>query len=212
MPVLTALEPSHDGSLGERVYTRLAAAILDGTLAAGRQVRDVELAAELGVSRTPVREALLRLERSGLVEIAVGRHTRITEVSDELRRDTADFAVRLLGNALHLAVPTCSESELTSILAACDRMQAAADAGDGPELFATTTQMSRLATIATRNRMLLSVMREAQLAIERNLADWPPFVEHQLAHPERYRELRAAIAARDATAAESAFRRLHELS
>ena len=50
-------------------------AIVDGTFAPGEQLRDLELAGWLGVSRTPVREALLRLAEAGLVVAEPGRST-----------------------------------------------------------------------------------------------------------------------------------------
>ncbi len=65
-------------SLSDEVYARIGAAILDGTLAPGERLRDVDIATQLGISRTPVREALQRLERFGLVEVAVGRYTRVS--------------------------------------------------------------------------------------------------------------------------------------
>ena len=59
--------------LGDEVYARLGEAILDGSLAPGERLRDHDLAEWLGVSRTPVREALQRLERVGLVEVSPHR-------------------------------------------------------------------------------------------------------------------------------------------
>ena len=50
------------GLLRDDVYTRLRDAIVDGTFAPGEQLRDLDLAQWLGVSRTPVREALMRLD------------------------------------------------------------------------------------------------------------------------------------------------------
>ena len=58
--------PSYRRSLlRDDVFARLRDAIVDGTFAPGEQLRDLELADWLGVSRTPVREALLRLRRPG---------------------------------------------------------------------------------------------------------------------------------------------------
>src|SRR6266498_5257347 len=54
-----------------------------GELAPAARLADHELATELGVSRTPVREALLRLAREGLVEIAPGRWTRVSGTGDD---------------------------------------------------------------------------------------------------------------------------------
>ena len=69
-------DPGFDRSLlRDDVYRRLRDAIVDGTFAPGEQLEDLELAAWLGVSRTPVREALLRLTHTGLVLAQPGRST-----------------------------------------------------------------------------------------------------------------------------------------
>src|SRR6266849_9018855 len=61
----------------EAVYARLRDWILRGPLEPGEIIRDADIAQALGVSRTPVREALLRLEGDGLVETAPARWTRV---------------------------------------------------------------------------------------------------------------------------------------
>src|SRR5689334_15799597 len=64
----------------EEAYRTLRNWILDGTLAPGVQIRDREIAEQLGVSRTPIREALLRLEDEGLVQTKPNRATRVTTI------------------------------------------------------------------------------------------------------------------------------------
>lgn len=64
--------------LRDDVYGVLTARIRDGRLPPGAVLRDTELAASLGVSRTPVREALIRLHQDGLVDAAVGRGFRVS--------------------------------------------------------------------------------------------------------------------------------------
>src|SRR5918995_4693948 len=69
MPIPAVDSPSLARSLlRDDVYARLRDAIVDGTLLPGERLRDLDLAAWLGVSRTPVREALLRLGQAGLVQ------------------------------------------------------------------------------------------------------------------------------------------------
>src|SRR4051812_4582242 len=63
--------------LRDDVYRRLRDAIVDGTFAPGEQLRDAELAEWLGVSRTPIREALLRLAQGGLVVAKPGRSATV---------------------------------------------------------------------------------------------------------------------------------------
>ena len=63
--------------LRDRAYAAIRDAIVDGTLAPGERLRDQELCEWLGLSRTPVREALSRLEQDGLVESAPQRFTHV---------------------------------------------------------------------------------------------------------------------------------------
>ncbi len=64
----------------QEAYVKLRNWILDGTFAPGMQLRDKELAAQLGVSRTPIREALLRLEDEGLVQTKPNRSTHVSSI------------------------------------------------------------------------------------------------------------------------------------
>ncbi len=64
----------------EEAYLKLRDWILNGTLAPGTQLRDKELALQLGVSRTPIREALLRLEDEGLVQTKPNRSTSVSTI------------------------------------------------------------------------------------------------------------------------------------
>jgi len=66
--------------LRDQIYDRLRAAILSGEMPAGAPVIEVEIATRLGASRTPVREALRRLETEGMVEPRGGRGTVVREL------------------------------------------------------------------------------------------------------------------------------------
>lgn len=70
-----------DGSVARRVQAHLRALVLDGTLAPGAEFSQVELARTLGVSRTPLREALRMLQEEGLVEAEQNRKARISACS-----------------------------------------------------------------------------------------------------------------------------------
>src|SRR4051794_28317614 len=81
--------------LRDAAYVRLRDAILDGTLAPGEQLRDAELVAWLGLSRTPIREALARLEQQGLVESAPNRWTRVAPIDRDDARDAFEVVAAL---------------------------------------------------------------------------------------------------------------------
>jgi DNA-binding GntR family transcriptional regulator len=99
-------------SLAEQAYVALLDAIVGGELPPGERLRDTELADQLGVSRTPVREALRRLEDEGLVE--TGRHafTRVAPVSHSRIADAFPVVAALHGLATRLGVPALSSGDL----------------------------------------------------------------------------------------------------
>ena len=92
--------------LRDDVYRRLRDGIVDGTFAPGEQLRDVELAGWLGVSRTPIREALQRLAQAGLVVAEPGRSTSVTSLDLRATRD----AQAVVASMHHLAVRAAVES------------------------------------------------------------------------------------------------------
>lgn len=81
-------------SLSDEAYTRIEAAIMDGTLEPGERLRDPELVQWLGISRTPIRHALDRLLDQGLVEMERNRYTRVAPFDV----DGVRFAIEVAGD------------------------------------------------------------------------------------------------------------------
>ena len=195
--------------LGDEVYSSLGEAILQGRLKPGQHLRDHELAQWLGVSRTPVREALQRLERTGLVEVAPHRYTRVSIPDAKLLDDTHEFAVLLLGNIVRVAADRCSDVTLDVALREVDKIITASAADDHEGIMAGSTELFEILTYATDNRAFVTVMHEADYAIRRNLSGWHPVIECPIARTEGYVAFRDALAARDGVGAENALRHLH---
>jgi DNA-binding GntR family transcriptional regulator len=116
--------------LRDEAYVRLRDAILDGTLEAGEQLRDAQLSAWLGISRTPIREALARLEESGLVESAPNRYTRVAPLDRRDAQDAFQVVAALQALAAALGVPRVSNAELGAMRTANERFAKALTAGD----------------------------------------------------------------------------------
>jgi DNA-binding GntR family transcriptional regulator len=74
-------------TVGENLYSELLTSILNGRFEPGERINDVALARELGISRTPVREALQRLRTLGVVEAEPNRFTRVAVITPEQVRD-----------------------------------------------------------------------------------------------------------------------------
>src|SRR5688500_14486207 len=111
--------------LRDEVYERLRDAIVDGTLAPDEQLRDTELATWLGVSRTPVREALLELSRNGLVRALPGRSTVVAPLAeaDVRAAQTVDAAIH--GRAVEASVGRTAPADLERMRTANARFDAA---------------------------------------------------------------------------------------
>ncbi len=197
--------------LGDEVYTLLGEAILDGRLEPGARLRDQELAERLGVSRTPVREALQRLERTGLVEVSPNRYTRVSVPSERVHADTHEFFVYLMGSALRIALQRCADEDLAQSVEHVDAIVAASRDDDHAGIMTATSRFFDRVVHHTDNLAFMRVVREAELAIRRNLAGWHPFVECPIRRTEGYVELRDAVAARDGARAEAILRDLHGL-
>ena len=116
--------------LRERVYNLVQRAIVSGELHPGQRVRDLDLAAQLGVSRTPVREALQRLEDEGLVETLPGALTRIVPLDTRAAREAFPVVAVLHALATRLAVETLTEHDLASLRQANESLVAALETGD----------------------------------------------------------------------------------
>jgi DNA-binding GntR family transcriptional regulator len=141
-------------SLRETSYARLRDAIVDGTLTPGERLRDTELADWLGVSRTPIREALLELQRAGLVVARPGRETLVSPLDADATRQAAEVASALHALAARLAVPRLDAAALDRLRAANGSFAAALDADDVEAALDADDAFHRVALEASGNTVL----------------------------------------------------------
>ncbi|RSM44185.1 GntR family transcriptional regulator [Amycolatopsis balhimycina DSM 5908] len=119
--------PARRRGLADEVADRVRDAIFGGAYPPGAQLREVELSAALGVSRGPVREALLRLEREGLVRSEWHRGATVTTLSDEDVAELDSLRAALEQLAVRLVIATATDAELTAIDQVVERMERARD-------------------------------------------------------------------------------------
>jgi DNA-binding GntR family transcriptional regulator len=101
-------------SPGEETYASIRRSILEGALRPGERIVEQQLAEMLNVSRTPVREALLKLERENLVA-RMGRGMAVRTYSSDEVRDIYDLRAHLEGYAARVACERVSEAEITAL-------------------------------------------------------------------------------------------------
>jgi len=122
-------QPIQRTSLSEEVYQRLQQQIITLTLAPGQKLNDQELAEAFGVSRTPVREALKKLEEEGLVVAKRGSRTNVTLLDATQARQTFPIVATLHALASRLAFPL-SEVDITRLIELNQTFQEAINRGD----------------------------------------------------------------------------------
>ena len=102
-------------SLGGKVFQQLKISILAGEFENGAELREIALAKKLGVSRTPVREALRQLEQEGLVEIYPNRGAYVKGITYKDVEDIFRIRARLEGLCAEMAVSSITHEQLDKL-------------------------------------------------------------------------------------------------
>ena len=160
MPIPATSPPPDRRLLRDDVYGRLRDAIIDGTFEPGEQLRDAELATWLGVSRTPVREALLRLGQTGLVVARPGRSTTVSTISERAVRDARDVVAAMHELAVREAVPSLTDEDVERMRAANARFEQAVLAGDVDAALAADDELHGVPVAVCGNQSLLTVLEQ----------------------------------------------------
>ena len=188
---------------GRDAYSRLIAGIRAGELRPGDRLTETELAERLGISRTPVREAIRQLESDGLV-------THLPRVGAAIRRlDLAEitelYEMRavLEGTAARFAARAAAEVEIDELQALNAEM---ATAPDARALYEANRQFHAVILNAARNRFLL----QAAGAVQKTLLILGPSTMEEAGRAEgamaEHAAIITALRARDGAAAETAMR------
>jgi DNA-binding GntR family transcriptional regulator len=146
--------------LRENAYRALRDAIVDGTLAPGERLNDAELTAWLGVSRTPIREALTRLEYVGLVQTKPGRHTIVSPLNVRAAHDAQSVTAAMHELAVRTAVPHLSPAEMDVMREANARFATALRRRDATAALAADEDFHGVAVAACANEAVRTVLEQ----------------------------------------------------
>jgi DNA-binding GntR family transcriptional regulator len=155
--------------MSEAAYERLKDAIVSGELAPGEKIRDSDIAQRLGLSRTPVREALTRLADTGLVEAKPGVYTRITTLN---RHDVAATLVVLRSLdelAMRTGVPRLSTDDIDRMRQANEEFTQAVEQVDIARAFAADDAFHGIVIDASGNPVVRRVIDQLHPQIHRIL-------------------------------------------
>ena len=162
-------EPVERQRLSDIAYERLRSAIITGELAPGVKVRDADLSARLGLSRTPVREALVRLTDAGLIESKPNAHTRVTELS----RDDVEHTLAVLQAmdqlAVRTGVPRLTAADLTAMRHAHEAFAEAVAREDAAAALAADDAFHGTLMAAAANPVLIRLVDQIHPTVHRVL-------------------------------------------
>jgi len=167
MPV-PAPEVSHrPASLRDYAYAALRTAIVDGTLAPGEKLRDSELESWLGVSRTPIREAIARLETAGLVRTERARQTVVSPLDERAALNAQAIAASLHELAARDAVGQLTNADFAVMHAANERFRTALAADDVDAAIAADDDFHAVAVRASANALLPGLLEQVTPTLRR---------------------------------------------
>jgi DNA-binding GntR family transcriptional regulator len=189
-----------EGALYERVAERLRERILEHTLAPGSWIDEQALTTELGISRTPLREALKVLAAEGLVTMKLRRGAYVTEVSETDLSEVFHLLSLLESDAAASVALQASDAQLAELAALHQRLEATV--GDRDAFFSANERFHmRLLDIAGnrwRNQMVADLRRVMKLYRHHSL-----FKQGRLeASLKEHRRIMAALKARNAPLAQ----------
>lgn len=110
--------------LRDVVFNTLRQKILTGELKPGERLMEIHLADQLGVSRTPIREAIRKLELEGLVTMIPRRGAEVAQITEKNLRDVLEVRRALDALAVELACERITQDELNELKLACDHFEA----------------------------------------------------------------------------------------
>ncbi|HEU4568713.1 MAG TPA: GntR family transcriptional regulator [Marmoricola sp.] len=193
----------------DEAYESLRAAILGGEVAPGERLGEVELAEQLGVSRTPVREALRRLAADGLVEVLPNRGARVAQWTTEDLEEIYDLRAMLESHGAARAAERIDPAELPALHRLCAEMEACAERGrkrDLDRLAELNAELHRRivdAAASPRLASLIAAVVQVPLVMRTFQRYDADALQRSLGH---HRELVAALAAQDGEWARSVMR------
>ena len=192
--------------LRELVCENIRQAITDGTFSPGERLMEIQLADEMGVSRTPVREAIRKLELEGFVVMIPRRGTYVADISIKDINDIYEIRTSLDVLAASLAAERINEEELARLQELLLEIEKYIPSMNMEKIVELDTAFHDLLYTASRNerlRTIIANLREQLTGIRGRSMSYPG---RMASTAEEHRALVAAIAARDVEAAQKAAR------
>ena len=144
--------------LRDVVFNTLRQAILRGELKPGERLMEIQLANKLGVSRTPIREAIRKLELEGLVLMIPRRGAEVAEITEKSLRDVLEVRGALEELAVKLACQKITDEQIQELCMAEKEFEMALSSGDVTVYAETDVKFHDVIYRATDNQRLIQLL------------------------------------------------------
>ena len=144
--------------LRDVVFNTLRRAILRGELKPGERLMEIQLANKLGVSRTPIREAIRKLELEGLVLMIPRKGAEVAEITEKNLRDVLEVRCALEELAVQLACDRINQEEIHELHAAAARFEQMFDSDDITSIAQADEAFHDVIFQATDNERLIQLL------------------------------------------------------
>lgn len=186
--------------LREVVFNTLQRAILRGDLVPGQRLMEIQLAEKMGVSRTPVREAIRKLELEGLVVMVPRKGAEVAHISGKNLRDVLEVRRALEELAGELACKRMTEEEFKRLERANHRFTSLLGGDDITEIAQADEEFHGLIYQATENDRLIQMVNHLREQMYRYRIEHIKDRSQRKILVQEHQEIMRALAARDVEA------------
>ncbi len=188
--------------LGEVVFENLRDAILTGKLAPGERLMEIQLAETLGVSRTPVREAMKRLEQEDFIEVVPRKGTYVKMLDGKDILDVLELRYLLEGFAARCAAENMTETDIKAMQQLLNDFETAVENDDTITLIETDYKFHDIIYGANQNAKLKEMIRNLQEQFYRFRTIYFTEYHNYKEIVEGHRDIIAAFVSKDGERAE----------
>lgn len=167
--------------LRDVVFHTLRQAILRGELKPGERLMEIQLANKLGVSRTPIREAIRKLELEGLVLMIPRKGAEVADISEKSLRDVLEVRKALEELAVKLTCDKIKRAQITELRAAAEEFKMTLRSGDITLIAEADVRFHDVIYEATDNQKLIQLLNNLREQMYRYRIE---YLKNQEAYPQ----------------------------
>lgn len=192
--------------LRDVVFNTLRQAILTGELKPGERLMEIHLANKLGVSRTPIREAIRKLELEGLVTMIPRRGAEVAQITEKSMNDVLEVRRAMDALCAELACERITDGETEQLRQACVAFEAAVRTGDVKKIAQADVELHDIIVQATGNRRLVQLINNLSEQMYRYRFEYIKDVSQHQRLIEEHRIIYESILKKDRETASQAAR------